>query len=170
MKDIVLVELNAEEKQKAEELSSLAAEIWTEHYLPIIGLPQVEYMLKKYQSTEVILRDISTNGYRYFMAYYDGQLAGYCAAKPEVLSNSIFLSKLYVKKDYRGYGISRKMLGKLLEIAQENSMNHIWLTVNRHNGNSVSIYKKMGFKIVEEMVTDIGSGYVMDDYKMQLDI
>jgi hypothetical protein len=32
------------------------------------------------------------------------------------------------------------------------------------------IYKKLGFGIVEGIVTDIGNGFVMDDYKMRLDL
>lgn len=165
-----LVVLKADERQKAEKLACLAGDIWTEHYTPIIGLAQVEYMLEKYQSTEKILSDISINGYKYFMAYDDGELAGYCAARPEYDAGGIFLSKLYVRKSSRGRGISRRMLDKLLTIAEDEGLNYIWLTVNKHNQNSIAIYKKMGFTIVEEMVTDIGSGYVMDDYKMRLDI
>ena len=32
------------------------------------------------------------------------------------------------------------------------------------------MYEYMGFKIVKSVVTDIGEGYVMDDYVMQWDI
>ena len=46
----------------------------------------------------------------------------------------------------------------------------IWLTVNKKNTNSISAYQKMGYKIIEEIVTDIGEGYVMDDFKIRLEI
>ena len=40
----------------------------------------------------------------------------------------------------------------------------IWLTVNKRNDDSIAIYKKFGMEIIRSEVTDIGSGYVMDDY------
>jgi ribosomal protein S18 acetylase RimI-like enzyme len=43
----------------------------------------------------------------------------------------------------------------------------IELNVNKYN-SAVSFYEKMGFERIREMVLDIGQGYVMDDYVMQL--
>ena len=167
---VELVELKAGDELRAAELAELAEQIWLEHYTPIIGRPQVEYMLERFQSTQKIVSDIRTAGYRYYMAYADGKPAGYCAARLEQDSDCVFLSKLYVEKNYRGSGISRLMLNKLIALAGEHGLGSIWLTVNKYNNSSIEIYKKMGFAIVEEMVTDIGGGYVMDDYKMVLDI
>ncbi|MCL2082368.1 MAG: hypothetical protein FWH04_03910 [Oscillospiraceae bacterium] len=43
---------------KAAEISVLAGEVWREHYTPIIGSEQVEYMLAKLQSAKQICTDI----------------------------------------------------------------------------------------------------------------
>ena len=53
------------------------------------------------------------------------------------------------------------------KLAIESGKSVISLTVNKHNSNSIEAYKKMGFEIIRPMVTDIGSGYVMDDYYME---
>jgi ribosomal protein S18 acetylase RimI-like enzyme len=42
----------------------------------------------------------------------------------------------------------------------------LWLTVNRHNTGSIAFYQHLGFKVSGTVVQDIGSGFVMDDYKM----
>ena len=42
-------------EQAAGKISALAGEIWREHYTPIIGAEQVEYMLAKFQTAERIL-------------------------------------------------------------------------------------------------------------------
>lgn len=165
-----LVELMPGDGQKAAELAHLAADIWREHYTPMIGRAQVEYMLEKYQSEEKILSDVSTNGYRYFMAYDDDNMVGYCAAKPEYEKKGLLLSKFYVEKSNRGRGISRRMHDKLIEVAAEEGLSYIWLTVNKRNYDSIDIYKKLGFAIVEELITDIGSGFSMDDYKMRMEL
>lgn len=50
--------------------------------------------------------------------------------------------------------------------AAEAGKDKITLTVNKNNLNSISIYKRMGFEIEGELITDIGGGFVMDDYLM----
>lgn len=43
----------------------------------------------------------------------------------------------------------------------------IYLTVNKNNTNTISAYIKLGFEIVDSIITDIGSNFVMDDYIME---
>jgi ribosomal protein S18 acetylase RimI-like enzyme len=164
-----MVELNSGDRERAVELENLAREIWTEHYTPIIGAGQVEYMLTKLQSADSVQKAIASDDYRYFMAYDDLKPIGYFAVKPERNKKVLLLSKLYLHKDCRGRGISKLMLENVRLIAREYGLDHIQLFVNKHN-SSVNIYKKLGFRIVEDIVTDIGDGYVMDDYRMMLDV
>jgi len=42
----------------------------------------------------------------------------------------------------------------------------LWLTVNKENAVSIAFYERIGFTTQEAMVTDIGEGFVMDDYRM----
>jgi len=51
--------------------------------------------------------------------------------------------------------------------AKEEKMRAVVLNVNRFNP-AVSFYEKYGFKIIKEEVIDIGNGYVMDDYVMEM--
>lgn len=74
------------------------------------------------------------------------------------------MSKLYIKKEFRHKGIGTKAFEKIRELADGKP---IRLTVNKHNTNSITAYKKWGFKTVDAVVTDIGSGFVMDDYIME---
>jgi ribosomal protein S18 acetylase RimI-like enzyme len=170
MEGIRLVELNRDDREKASELAELAKEIWTEHYTPIIGPDQVSFMLQKFQSAESILDDIAANGYSYYIVYESSKPAGYFAVKPEPDKKALFLSKFYLEKSCRGRGISRIMMDRIKKMAGEFGLDHIWLTVNKHNDTTIMIYKKLGFGIVEGIVTDIGNGFVMDDYKMRLDL
>ena len=61
-------------------VAALAREIWMQHYIPIIGAAQVEYMLAKFQSAEAIARQIAEEGYEYYLA----PGAGYLALVPDV--------------------------------------------------------------------------------------
>ena len=76
-------------------IAQLANIIWREHYIPIIGLEQVDYMVKNYQSAEA-MHSQHQNGYEYYMIYYNDLLIGYISIKKE--DDSLFLSKIYVLK------------------------------------------------------------------------
>lgn len=169
MSKISMIELNSNDRERAIELEELAREIWMEHYTPIIGTDQVDYMLSNFQNADSILKSIRSDNYRYFMVFEGSRPVGYFAVKPEGDRKKLLLSKLYLHRDCRGRGISRLMLERVRLIARECGMDRIQLFVNKHN-SSVNIYKKLGFRIVEELVTDIGNGYVMDDYRMALDV
>lgn len=76
----------------------------------------------------------------------------------------LFLSKLYIKKEFRHKGIGAKAFEKIKQIANGKK---IRLTVNKYNTNTIKAYEKWGFKTVDAVVTDIGNGFVMDDYIME---
>ena len=96
----------------------------------------------------------------------EDKLVGYAACKNA--EDYLFLSKMYVHKDYRGRGISRCFLDEMINLAHnEYEVDKIRLTVNKNNAGSIAAYKKMGFDIVDSVVNDIGNGFVMDDYIME---
>lgn len=148
-----------------EQVAALAREIWTEHFTPIIGPAQVEYMLANIQSAEAITRQIRTDGYRYFRLDHDNTPIGYTAI--QLRPQELFLSKLYIKKIHRNHGLGRAALHHIETIARENNRSVITLTVNKYNTATIAVYEKMGFTVCGPIVADIGSGFIMDDYKMQ---
>ncbi|MBN2883728.1 MAG: GNAT family N-acetyltransferase, partial [Clostridia bacterium] len=154
---------DVENEKQIKDIEELAKTIWTEHYMPIIGPYQIDYMLNKYQSFEAISESLS-NGYIYFIASIEGQACGYSAI---TFDNGIFLSKFYVEKSYRGKGIGKMLFNKIIEAAALHKQSRIWLTCNKYNSETIGIYKKMGFEIIDSIVTDIGNGFVMDDYVME---
>lgn len=147
-------------------IAELAEVIWTEHFTPIIGSEQVRYMLEHFQSYDAIMNAVTNDGYVYYTAYYDNAMCGYCGIRPDSNNNTneIFLSKLYLHKDYRGKKIARAFFERIL--TDYPNCDRIWLTVNKHNEHTIAVYKKMGFEIIDEKCADIGNGFYMDDYIM----
>lgn len=148
-------------------LSAIADEIWHEHFTPIIGEARVDYMLEKFLSPDALVEYIN-NGYEYFLFSYEYTFAGFAGIHEE--DNALFLSKLYVHEDFRGKGISSHMLKKFIEICKDRNLNKIWLTCNRFNEKTLAIYEHLGFQKVRTQVSDIGNGFVMDDYILELEI
>lgn len=145
-------------------IEQLAGVIWREHYIPITGEGQVEHMLKKYQSAIAISNQVES-GFQYFIIYNDKIPVGYLSIKKE--SDSLFLSKIYVLKDYRGMKIGKTAMLFIEDKARALDCARVVLTVNKNNTNSILAYKRFGFKNLGSVVKDIGNGYVMDDYKME---
>ena len=147
-------------------VESLAYSIWREHYTPIIGRRQVEYMLDKFQSKEAILNQIEKEGYLYYLLEdKNNNLVGYIGVIPK--DKELFLSKLYINVENRRKGYGRCALDFIEIMAKDRNLPKITLTVNKNNIDSIEAYGKLGFIITDSIVTDIDGGFVMDDYKME---
>lgn len=144
-------------------IEKLAATIWTEHYTPIIGSEQVSYMLDKFQSYKAIHHQIQ-EGAAYYLIVHQQEKVGYFSIVKK--DNSLFLSKLYVLKAYRGKGIGNAAVSFIAQLAVDQGCQKISLTVNKYNTNTILAYEKMGFKKVASVINEIGNQFVMDDYVM----
>ncbi|MDA3920776.1 MAG: GNAT family N-acetyltransferase [Salinisphaera sp.] len=147
-------------------LSELAHVIWHEHYLPIIGSAQVEYMLADGYSVAALIH-AHRAGAQFTLAV-DGAIdIGYASLSPDASDPAnAWLDKLYVHADARGRGVARALLWHACDQARSLGAEQLWLRVNRHNAGSIGAYQRMGLVIARADIKDIGHGYVMDDYLM----
>ncbi|TWO31906.1 GNAT family N-acetyltransferase [Seonamhaeicola sediminis] len=153
----------AKSTQDFQNIATLADIIWREHYIPMIGLPQVNYMLGKFQSVNAIAHQVA-NGFEYYLLQYENVSVGYISIKKE--TGVLFLSKFYVLSEYRGKNIGREALIFIEEKAKIYNLEKIRLTVNVNNLKSIKVYETFGFNNVGSVVIDIGKGFVMDDFEM----
>ncbi|KAB1068699.1 GNAT family N-acetyltransferase [Tamlana haliotis] len=153
----------AETPSEFKTIASLAEVVWREHYIPIVGKAQVDYMLEKFQSSEAIKNQVESD-FLYYLVSYNNKPVGYFAIMKE--AEALFLSKFYILSDFRGRGIGKKAMRLIEAKALEFQLNKIRLTVNIHNTNAIKAYEKLGFKTLGPLVADIGNGFVMDDYEM----
>jgi diamine N-acetyltransferase len=151
-------------QDQIEMVESLAREIWTEHYTPIIGREQVDYMIDRFQSRQAISGQMKM-GMLYYLIKEDNEIIGYIGAQPK--RAELFLSKIYVRSSKRGKGCGRKAIQFIEKVAKGKKLAKVVLTVNKNNVNSIKAYERIGFRIVGSIIQDIGSGFVMDDYKME---
>lgn len=146
------------------ELSVLASAIVKDHYDPIIGAEQNNYMIRKFQSPEAIKEQI-TQGYEYYFICKDGKRAGFFGYYPR--DGKTYLSKLYVKKDHRGQHLGKDSMQFIADKTKQAGRNIIFLNVNRYNEGSIAAYEKLGFVKVSVEDNPIGNGYYMNDYVME---
>lgn len=160
------VEVNTQAQIDA--TAALAEIIWTDHYVQIVGKRQVEYMLDKFQSSQAISKQIA-NGWLYYLLTENGKEIGYIALIPNKTASEMKLSKYYILKSYRGKGRGRECINFIINLCFQLGLKTLWLTVNKDN-QTVKIYEKLGFTNAGSIVADIGNGFVMDDYKMVMQI
>ncbi len=144
----------------------LAREIWQEHYEPIIGRKQVDYMLGKFQSGKALVEQLGES-YEYYIVVHHGQSVGYVAIVPDKSEPALMISKLYVRKSERGHGLGKKTLRFVENLGQKRGITRIWLTVNKNNTHSIAWYSRMGFRNAGSIIQDIGSGFIMDDFRLE---
>ncbi|HNX81970.1 MAG TPA: GNAT family N-acetyltransferase [Candidatus Omnitrophota bacterium] len=145
----------------------LAQEIWQQHYTPLIGPQQVAYMLDGFQSVSAIVRQIQEGAMYYLVGTCLLGDFGYFCVYVREKKKELFVSKLYIKADERGKGFGRQVLEFIETLAWNYHCPSITLMVNKKNAHAIAVYKKCGFKVESPVVTDIGGGFVMDDYEMR---
>lgn len=147
---------------------SLAKIIWTEHYAPLIGQEQVAFMLANFHSKQAIEAEIEDEGFNFFLLENGGKDVGYLSFS--LRESALFLSKLYVLSSERGQGNGKSALEFLCDQAKQSNRQKISLTVAKKNSGSIAAYEKIGFWKTGEKKSDIGEGYFMDDFTMELEI
>lgn len=165
--EIEFRQVTEEDEQAVKELSKLASAIVKEHYDPILGVEQNDYMIEMFQSVSAIKEQLSQGYQYYFVCLQDVGPIGFMGMYQR--GREWYISKLYLHKDYRGQGYSRNMLEFAAMLAKEAGTKVLTLNVNKYN-SSVAIYEKLGFQRIRDEINDIGRGYVMDDYVYALPV
>ncbi|MDR1815750.1 MAG: GNAT family N-acetyltransferase [Clostridiales Family XIII bacterium] len=150
-------------------LVGLAHRIWREVFPPIIGPEQTEIMLEFYHSRENILEEIA-GGARYFFVCRSRDTTaatpvGYLAY--EIQEPYLFLSKIYLLASERGKGLSSALFDWTYAEARAAGKDRVHLHVNKGNAQAIEVYLHKGFTVVDERLSPIGNGVVMDDYFME---
>ena len=146
------------------QLEPFAASIWEQHYTPIIGADQVAFMLNKYQSAQAMFDQFSA-GYKYAVVICGDQKAGYFAYDSKA-EKEVFISKLYIHKDFRRRGLGRHILDFIAKETRALGCTSMTLSVNKDNSNSIQFYTAYGFQTIKAQKVAIGEGFYMDDYVM----
>ena len=146
-------------------LIPLASRIWHAHYPGIITPEQIDYMLERGYTRQILRDEIENQGVTWLAIKAGEVMIGFASVGPYAPA-TMKLHKLYLLPEYHGTGIGARALAELEQIARDNAASVLVLNVNRHNSKAIRAYERSGWHVAEEVVADIGNGYVMDDYVM----
>ncbi len=87
----------------------------------------------------------------------------------EKLNHVAEIHGVYVKKEYRGKGIAKKLMETLLdEISKNSTIRKIKLTANTEQTAAVKLYESFGFRIIGKAEKELNiTGNYVDEYLME---
>lgn len=152
--------------EDAEAMAALALEIWRRCWCPkVLQAEEIEFFWRRTYSPD-LLRQHMANGAVYEWIEADGERAGFQAYRIEAEPRRMHLGKLYLRPEFQGRGLCAASLARLQGLAIEMGVRDIWLYVFRKNERAVRAYRRAGFVVDREEITEFEQGYVYDDLVM----
>ena len=109
--------------------------------------------IEQYFNEKQVFKELRNANDFYFIAFLNGNPAGYIRMKEEVSDveiinkhNGIELKRIYVLKEYHSKKIGAALMNFALDFAAEKNYELIWLGVWEHNERARAFYHKFGFK------------------------
>jgi ribosomal protein S18 acetylase RimI-like enzyme len=96
----------------------------------------------------------------------EGKPAGFASYGPTPEPGVIKLHKLYLLAELHGRGLGSCLLQHVEREVRAGAGRRLVLSVNKRNARAIAAYQRNGFVTADSVVTDIGGGFVMDDYVM----
>lgn len=138
---------------------------WPDAYGSYISQAQLDYMLDMMYSDASLIEQIN-KGHQFYIAEHNNKAVGFASVSQEA-DNACKLNKLYVLPTAQKTGAGKALLYNAIEYATAHGSCCLYLQVNKQN-NAQHFYSKHGFTIREASILEIGGGYIMDDYIMEL--
>jgi len=136
-------------------------------YLALLGQEQIDYMLQQFYSIAALRKQLMEG--HVFLIAEDGSkdIAFASYSSYELEHRVVKLHKLYVLPEAHGKGVGKFLINEVRDKAIAIGAKGLVLNVNRHN-KAKDFYEKAGFKIKETVDIEIGNGFFMNDYVMEL--
>ena len=149
-------------------VQELAYKIWPSTYGHILSKDQFDYMMELMYSIDSLEKQLATKPF--LLVEDEGEFIGFVSYEINWENTAkTKIHKLYVLPTIQGKGVGKFLINQIRELALQAQNTAVLLTVNRFN-KAKHFYIKLGFHVVEEKQFQIGNGYIMDDYVMELPI
>ena len=147
-------------------IRQLTFEIWPKTYSNIISKEQIDYMLEQMYNPATLQKQMEEEGCTFIIVYDDKEpvaFASYNEIEPQLWK----LNKIYILSTQQGKGTGKFIINYIVDEIKIKHAKALQLQVNREN-KAKDFYVKLGFKIIQTANFDIGNGYFMNDYVMEL--
>lgn len=161
-------------------ITEIAHETWPVAYRNIITPPQMTYMLDMMYSPQAIAEQVAQGHVFHLLLQEEASVSDYASTNTKRFRPVAYVShqldyepgktkihKLYARPQVQGEGYGRAMVEHVAALARKSGQHTVRLDVNYQN-KALGFYEHLGFQKILRRNTEIGHGYLMEDWVMEL--
>lgn len=153
------------------EVKSIAHRTWPSTFSQILTKEQIDYMLEGMYALDTLQSLVKDKGHHYVLAKDETDYLGFCSYEHDSnQSNKTKIHRIYLLPETQGKGLGRLLINYVVDQARKKNQAAIYLNVNKFNEKAIQFYERIGMRKAKEEVIDIGNGFVMDDFVMEMDL
>jgi diamine N-acetyltransferase len=150
-------------------IQKIAFDTWPATYGHLMSREQFTFMLDWMYSLESLQQQF-TDGQVFLLATENNRHYGFASYELNYKGTAkTKVHKLYILPESQGKGVGKLLIEKITEAASANQNRALTLNVKRDN-QAIDFYNRVGFQIIANEDIDIGNGFMMKDYIMELEI
>lgn len=145
-------------------IRDLALRTWPATFSDILTEAQIAYMLDMMYAATALREQMTARGHTFLLAHDDsGGPRAYASYRLDYLPGTTKIHKLYVLPQGQRGGYGRALLEAVAKTARAAGQERLRLDVNYQNP-ATGFYERLGFAKVAEATTEIGEGFLMEDW------
>lgn len=165
-------------------INIIAHATWPDTFGDILSAAQIEYMLDMMYSEKAIVEQVAKGHvFKLLVAAESEQQnedysmatttrfkpVGYVSYQLDYLPGTTKIHKIYLLPETQGKGFGKALLQDVEQIARNAGQQRLRLDVNYQNA-AIGFYEYLGLQKIDRYNTDIGNGYLMEDWIMEKEL
>jgi ribosomal protein S18 acetylase RimI-like enzyme len=149
-------------------LRAISVQTFTETFAHQNSENDMQKYVSENLSIEQLTKELNTKGASFYFLNLNSDVIGYLkinTGKVQTeLKNDISLEieRIYIKQEFHGKNVGKKLLDKAIEIAKEHHYQYIWLAVWELNLKAIAFYKKHNFVEFDKHIFKLGDDEQID--------
>ena len=133
----------------AVKLSAISIQTFYDTFIGTCKEEDMTAFLKEYFNLKQVQAELSNENDFYYLAELNGRVVGYCRWMEDYTNFSLMkrwksleLKRIYILKEYHGKGVAQQLMNLVIQYAQSNQYQVLWLGVWENNHRAQKFYKK----------------------------
>ena len=133
----------------AVKLSAISIQTFYDTFIGTCKEEDMTAFLKEYFNIKQVQAELSNENDFYYLAELNGRVVGYCRWMEDYTNFSLMkrwksleLKRIYILKEYHGKGVAQQLMNLVIQYAQSNQYQVLWLGVWENNHRAQKFYEK----------------------------
>lgn len=146
-----------------DELQNLSLRTFVDAFGSVNTEEDMKIYLEQAFSEVQLLEELRDNDTNFYFLQLENKTVGYCKVKsglPHALSEegkALEICRLYVLQQYQGQQLGQFMLDSIIQMAEEQDLDFVWLGVWSQNPGAIRLYERNGFSKIGSYTFMLGN-------------